>query len=503
MNNSDRGAADEGQASGGVGSAGHQGLIEELERLGHDETLLVRQGFAGGRFPSRDEAPRVLLLDSAPPAPWLRHGACAAADKVGLLWHQQMAAGGWIPTGAQGLLSATYEVFAAIARRHFGGSLCGRLVVSGGMGLMGGAQPLAAVMNGAAFLGIEADPERIKRRLRAGYCEIMVTTLEEAVRILRHAVHKKVATSVALAGNCAEVLPEMVRRGIVPDLLTDQTPGHDPLNGYLPAGLSLGEAAHLRAARPAEYWERALDSIAAQARAMLELRRWGAMVFDFGNGLWQRAAERGVRAAQPPPHFLPEYVRPLYEQGLAPLRWAPLSGEASDLAAAGAVLSRLFADRDAPGRWIRSARQRLRLEGPPAGLAWLEGAARVRFAAEINRLAAGGDLCAPVVFAWERMEWEASGACDLPPAEVLMPWVSACAGGASWIALSSGGAVGLAGRAFGQAAVAEGDEASLRRLQQVLGDGILFPPLGGQTLAESAPRSSGRSEIHQEPITPN
>ncbi len=283
MNNLDPEVAERPQdlvVYGGAGKAARDwpsfhAIVRELRRLENDETLLVQSGKPVGVFRTHEEAPRVLIANSNLVGHWSNWEQFHALEKLGLIMYGQMTAGSWIYIGTQGILQGTYETFAAAARKHFGGTLAGKLVVTGGMGGMGGAQPLAATMNGAAFLCVEADPERIKRRLKTGYCDIMVTSLEEAVRILRNAVHQKQAVSVGLAGNCAEVLPEMVRRGIVPDLLTDQTSAHDPLNGYIPAGYSVADAAELRARDPGQYVERAMDSIAVHVRAMLDLQTPG------------------------------------------------------------------------------------------------------------------------------------------------------------------------------------------------------------------------------------
>jgi urocanate hydratase len=391
-----------------------------------------------------------------------------------------MTAGTWIYIGTQGILQGTYETFAAAARKHFGGTLAGRLVVSGGMGGMGGAQPLAATMNGAAFLGIEVDPERIKRRLRTGYCDILVTDLGEAVRILRHAVHQQKAVSVGLAGNCAEVLPEMVRRGIVPDLLTDQTSAHDPLNGYIPTGLTVESAAALRAANPAEYLDRSMDSIATHVRAMLDLKRLGAVTFDYGNNIRRMAADRGVADAFTIPGFVPEYIRPMFCEGRGPFRWVALSGEPSDIAATDAAVCRLFPANEALTRWIALAGKRVRFQGLPARICWLGYGERAQFAVELNRMVASGELKAPIVIGRDHLDCgsvaspyrETEGMRDSSDAIADWPVLNALlntAAGASWVSFHNGGGVGI-GYALhaGQVTVAEGTEAAARRLERVM-----------------------------------
>ncbi|MBI3666587.1 MAG: urocanate hydratase, partial [Acidobacteria bacterium] len=322
---------------GGVGKAARnwaafESIVESLRKLENDETLLVQSGKPVGVFRTHEMAPRVLIANANLVGHWSNWETFHELDRAGLTMYGQMTAGSWIYIGTQGILQGTYETFAAAARQHFGGSLAGKLVVSGGMGGMGGAQPLAATMNGATFLGIEVDPERIKRRVRTGYCDIQVNQLDEAVRILRSAVHKKEALSVGLVGNCADILPEMVRRGIVPDLLTDQTSAHDPLNGYIPSGYTVEQAAEFRARDPQGYQEAALDSIAIHVRAMLDLQKMGAVTFDYGNNIRTMAHQRGVADAYNFPGFVPAYIRPLFCEGRGPFRWVALSGEASDIA---------------------------------------------------------------------------------------------------------------------------------------------------------------------------
>ena len=458
-------------------------IVRELERLENDETLLVASGRPVGVFRTHLEAPRVLIANSNLVGRWSDWEHFRELERLGLIMYGQMTAGSWIYIGAQGILQGTYETFGAAARKHFDGSLAGRLVVSGGMGGMGGmggAQPLAATMNGAAALIVEADPERIKRRLKTGYCDILVSSLDEAVRILRNAVHQKSAVSVGLAGNCAEVLPEMARRGIVPDLLTDQTSAHDPLNGYIPAGLSLEQAAELRVARPAEYVERALDSIAAHVRAMLELKRLGAVVFDYGNNIRRMAADRGVADAFEIPGFVPEYIRPLFCEGRGPFRWVALSGDPADIAATDALVCRLFPENEMLTRWIALARQRVRFQGLPARVCWLGYGERARFALEMNRMVGSGELKAPIVIGRDHLDCgsvaspyrETEGMRDGSDAIADWPVLNALlntAAGASWVSFHNGGGVGIGYSLHaGQATVADGQESSARCLERVM-----------------------------------
>src|SRR5258706_5194766 len=332
---------------GGSGKAArdwpaYHAIVRELESLGDDETLLVQSGRPVGVFRTHPEAPRVLIANSNLVGHWSNWEQFRALEKLGLIMYGQMTAGSWIYIGSQGIVQGTYETFAAAGRKHFHGSLGGKLVGTGGMGGMGGAQPLAATMNGAAFLGIDVDPSRIERRVASGYCDRIAHDLDEALRIVHAAMEEKEGLSVGLVGNCADVLPEMARRGIVPDLLTDQTSAHDPLNGYIPRGLTLDEAVRLRSADPAQYLERSMDSIATHVRAMLDLQRAGAITFDYGNNIRRMAADRGVADAFNIPGFVPEYIRPLFAEGRGPFRWVALSGEASGIAATDAAVFHLF-----------------------------------------------------------------------------------------------------------------------------------------------------------------
>ncbi len=488
MNNLDPEVAERPQdlvVYGGTGKAArdwpsYHAIVRELERLENDETLLVQSGKPVGVFRTHEEAPRVLIANSNLVGHWSNWEQFRAMEKLGLIMYGQMTAGSWIYIGTQGILQGTYETFGAAARKHFGGTLAGKLVVTGGMGGMGGAQPLAATMNGAAFLCVEVDGERIKRRLKTGYCDIMVSTLDEALRILRNAVHEKTAVSVGLVGNCAEVLPEMVRRGVVPDLLTDQTSAHDPLNGYIPAGLTLPQAAELRASNPEEYVDRALDSIAAHVRAMLELKRLGAVTFDYGNNIRRMAADRGVSDAFTIPGFVPEYIRPMFCEGRGPFRWVALSGEASDIAATDDLVCRLFPANETLTRWIQLARKHVRFQGLPARICWLGYGERARFALEMNRMVASGELKAPIVIGRDHLDCgsvaspyrETEAMLDGSDAIADWPILNALlntAAGASWVSFHNGGGVGIGySMHAGQVTVAEGSEQGARCLERVM-----------------------------------
>jgi len=488
MNNLDPEVAERPQdlvVYGGAGKAArdwpsYHAIVRELRNLENDETLLVQSGKPVGVFRTHEEAPRVLIANANLVGHWSNWEQFRALEKLGLIMYGQMTAGSWIYIGAQGILQGTFETFAAAARKHFGGTLAGKLVVTGGMGGMGGAQPLAATMNGAAFLCVEADPERIKRRLKTGYCDIMVTSLDEAVRILRNAVHQKQAISVGLVGNCAEVLPEMVRRGIVPDLLTDQTSAHDPLNGYIPAGYSVEAAAGLRARDPREYTERAMDSIAVHVRAMLDLRRLGAIAFDYGNNIRRMAADRGVADAFDIPGFVPEYIRPLFAEGRGPFRWVALSGDPADIAATDTAVCCLFPASESLTRWIDLARKRVRFQGLPARICWLGYGERARLALEMNRMVASGELKAPIVIGRDHLDCgsvaspyrETEGMRDGSDAIADWPILNALlntAAGASWVSFHNGGGVGIGySMHAGQVTVADGTPLAARCLERVM-----------------------------------
>ncbi len=479
---------------GGAGKAARnwecfERIVECLQRLENDETLLVQSGKPVGIFTTHPMAPRVLIANANLVGHWSNWETFHDLDRAGLTMYGQMTAGSWIYIGTQGILQGTYETFAAAARRHFGGTLAGKLIVSGGMGGMGGAQPLAATMNGGAFLGIEVDPERIKRRERSGYCDIMVNSLEEAVRILRSAVHEKKALSVGLVGNCADILPEMVRRGIVPDLLTDQTSAHDPLQGYIPSGYSVAQAAELRARDPKAYTEAALDSIATHVQAMLDLQKMGAVVFDYGNNIRTMAFQRGVANAYDFPGFVPAYIRPLFCEGRGPFRWVTLSGEPGDIAATDDLVLDLFPENESLARWIRLAQKRVKFQGLPARVCWLGYGERARFGLAVNDLVARGRLKAPIVIGRDHLDCgsvaspfrETEGMRDGSDAVADWPILNALlntAAGASWVSVHNGGGVGIGYSLHaGQVTVADGTADGAGRIERVLtcdpGIGIL------------------------------
>ena len=526
MNNLDPEVAERPQdlvVYGGSGKAArdwaaYHAIVRELEALGNDETLLVQSGKPVGVFRTHEEAPRVLIANSNLVGHWSNWDEFRRLEQLGLIMYGQMTAGSWIYIGSQGILQGTYETFASAGRKHFAGSLAGRLVVTGGMGGMGGAQPLAATMNGAAFLCVEVDAKRIERRIENGDCDRMTGDLDEALGILREAMARKQAISVGLVGNCAEVLPELVRREIIPDLVTDQTSAHDPLNGYIPAGYSVEEAARLRAADPKQYIDRALDSMATHVRAMLELQRRGAIAFDYGNNIRRMAADRGVSDAFRIPGFVPEYIRPLFAEGRGPFRWVALSGDPADIAATDELVCRLFSDNPSLTRWIALAREHVRFQGLPARICWLGYGERARFALEMNRMVADGRLKAPIVIGRDHLDCgsvaspyrETEGMPDGSDAIADWPILNALlntAAGASWVSVHNGGGVGIGYSLHaGQVTVADGTASGARCLERVLtcdpGIGVLRHADAGYEPATRFAESAGlRVPIQESPRT--
>jgi len=488
MNNLDQEVAERPEELiiyGGTGKAArnwacYHAIVEALQALENDETLLVQSGKPVGVFRTHEGAPRVLIANANLVGHWSTWEKFRELDRLGLIMYGQMTAGSWIYIGTQGILQGTYETFAAAGRKHFTSDLAGKLVVTGGMGGMGGAQPLAATLNGAAFLGIEVDGERIKRRIRTGYCDICVNDLDEALRILKNAVRQKQAVSVGLIGNCAEIIPELARRGVVPDLLTDQTSAHDPLNGYIPAGLSLAEAAELRRKDPEDYLQRAYDSIARHVTGMLALQKLGAATFDYGNNIRTMAYEHGVKDAYNFPGFVPAYIRPLFCEGRGPFRWVALSGEPADIHRTDDLVLELFPDNDILNRWIRLARKRVKFQGLPARICWLGYGERARFGERLNDLVARGELKAPIVIGRDHLDCgsvaspfrETEGMKDGSDAVADWPVLNALlntASGASWVSFHNGGGVGIGYSLHaGQVTVADGTPEMAKRLQRVL-----------------------------------
>jgi urocanate hydratase len=482
-------------------------IVRALEGLENDETLLVQSGRPVGVFRTHPESPRVLIANSNLVGHWSNFAEFTRLERLGLTMYGQMTAGSWIYIGSQGIVQGTYETFAAVGRKHFGAPLNGRIVVSGGMGGMGGAQPLAATMNGACFLGIDVDARRIERRLETGYCDRMTDRLEQALEWLREAQGAGKAISVGLAGNCAEVLPELVRRNFVPDVLTDQTSAHDPLNGYVPHGMTLEEAAELRARDADAYVARSMASMGTHVEAMLALRRAGAVTFDYGNNIRTQAKQAGVANAFDIPGFVPEYIRPLFCEGRGPFRWVALSGEAEDIYRTDRLALELFPENETLARWIPLARERIRFQGLPARICWLGYGERAAFGVAINRLVRSGEIRAPIVIGRDHLDTgsvaspyrETEGMRDGSDAIADWPLLNALvntAAGASWVSIHNGGGVGIGySQHAGMVVVADGTAEAERRLERVLtsdpGMGVIRHADAGYPEAEAFAREHG------------
>jgi urocanate hydratase len=470
---------------GGTGKAARDwpafdAICRTLLTLGDEETLLVQSGKPVGVFATHPDAPRVLIANANLVGRWATWEVFRELERKGLIMYGQMTAGSWIYIGAQGILQGTYETFGAVGRRHFSGSLRGRIVLTGGLGGMGGAQPLAATLNEGVCLAVEVDPARVQRRLDTRYLDRSTGDLEEAVRWCEEAKRAGQALSVGLIGNCAEVLPALARRGFVPDVLTDQTSAHDPLNGYIPVGLDVERAAALRRSAPQEYLGRSAASIATHVHAMLELQRGGAVTFDYGNNIRAQAREAGVADAFAIPGFVPEYIRPLFCEGKGPFRWVALSGDVKDLHRTDELVLELFPEQEHLSRWIRLARERVTLQGLPARICWLGQGERARFGCAVNDLVRRGDLSAPVVIGRDHLDTgsvaspyrETEAMRDGSDAIADWPILNALlntASGASWVAFHHGGGVGIGNSLHaGQVSVADGSPAAGRRLERVL-----------------------------------
>jgi len=488
MNNLDPDVAERPQdlvVYGGTGRAArsweaYHAIVATLKKLENDETLLVQSGKPVGVFKTHDHAPRVLIANSNLVGHWSNWEKFNELERAGLMMYGQMTAGSWIYIGSQGIVQGTFETFSAAGEKHFGGDLAGKLIVSGGLGGMGGAQPLAATMTGAAFLGIDVDPERIKKRLKTGYCDFMVTTLDEALRILKNAVRKKENVSVGLVGNCADVIPELAARGVVPDILTDQTSAHDPLNGYVPNGMTLAEAVELRKNDPKAYQEKSLDAIAAHVEGMLRLQKMGSVTFDYGNNIRTFAFQRGVKNAYDFPGFVPAYIRPLFCEGRGPFRWVALSGEESDIHVTDDLVLELFPENRILRRWIDLARKRIKFQGLPARICWLGYGERAQFGLAMNDLVKKGKIKAPIVIGRDHLDCgsvaspfrETESMKDGSDAVADWPLLNALlntAAGASWVSIHNGGGVGIGYSLHaGQVTVADGTDAMAKRIERVL-----------------------------------
>lgn len=471
---------------GGTGKAARNwpcfyAIVATLKRLKNDETLLVQSGKPVGVVRTHDEAPRVLIANSNLVPRWGTWDEFRRLEALGLTMYGQMTAGSWIYIGSQGIVQGTYETFAECARQHFNGDLSGKLVVSAGLGGMGGAQPLAATMNGAVFLGIEIDPTRIERRVATGYCDVMETNLDKAIERIHLAQREKTPLSVGLLGNVAEALPELLRRGIRIDMLTDQTSAHDLQVGYIPRGHSVTSAAEFRKKDPAGYESAVLDGMQAHVAAMLGYQKLGTITFDYGNNLRGQVADRrGMKESFQIPGFVPEFIRPLFCKGSGPFRWVALSGDPADIAVTDQEILAAFPKKEALGRWIRLAGEKIKFQGLPARICWLEYGERAEMGERFNRLVKTGKVKAPIVIGRDHLDCgsvaspnrETEAMKDGSDAIADWPLLNAMtntACGASWVSLHHGGGVGIGYSIHaGMVIVADGTEAGSRRLQRVL-----------------------------------
>jgi urocanate hydratase len=498
---------------GGTGKAARdpesfRRIVEALRTLGDDETLLVQSGKPVGIAATHPDAPRVLIANSNLVGRWATWEHFWELERRGLMMYGQMTAGSWIYIGTQGILQGTHETFAQAGRTHFGtDDLSGRLVLSGGLGGMGGAQPLAATLLGAAFLGVEVDPDRIRRRLETGYLDEAAGSLDDALRRLEVARRERRPLSVGLAANAAEAFPELARRGVVPDLVTDQTSAHDPLNGYVPAGLSLAEVAALRRSDPEGVVRRAKASMARQVEAMLAMRARGSHVFDYGNALRAGARDAGLANAFDYPGFVPAYIRPLFCEGQGPFRWVALSGDPADIHRTDEAVARLFPDRRGLVRWLELARRRVRFQGLPARICWLGYGERDRAGLLFNDMVRRGELKAPIVIGRDHLDCgsvaspyrETEGMRDGSDAVADWPILNAllaASNGASWVSFHHGGGVGMGlSLHAGQVTVADGTDAAARRLERVLrgdpGLGVMRHADAGYERAQEVARARG------------
>lgn len=478
---------------GGYGKAARNweafdAIVDTLKNMDEDETMLVQSGKPVGVVRTYTTAPRVIIANSNLVPKWATWEYFREMDKKGLIMFGQMTAGSWIYIGTQGILQGTYETFAEAARQHFGGDLRGRFLLTGGMGGMGGAQPLAATFAGAASLTVEIDESRIDKRIHDGYCDRKTSDLEEAIKLIRELTDKKEPGSIGLVGNTAEVLPELLKRGIVPDMVTDQTAAHDPLNGYYPAGYTKEQADELRIENPEKYLEEAYKSIAAHVKAMLEFKEKGSIVFDYGNNIRGIAEEfGGVKNAFDFPGFVPAYIRPLFCDGKGPFRWVALSGDPKDIYTTDEAIMDLFSEDEALVRWIKQAQARVGFQALPSRICWLGYGDRVKAGLLFNKLVESGEVSAPIAIGRDHLD---CGSVASPYRETesmkdgsdaIADWVYFnfalnAIGGASWVSLHHGGGVGM-GLALhaGMVVVADGTEEARGRLSRVLD----FDPMTG------------------------
>jgi len=484
-----------------------EAIVRELRRLSDDETLLVQSGKPVAVFPTHPLAPRVLIANSLLVPQWATWEHFWELEGKGLMMYGQMTAGSWMYIGTQGILQGTYETFGACAQKEFGGSLAGKLVLTGGLGGMGGAQPLAVTMNDGVVIAVEVDPERIRKRLETRYLDAMVDDIDVALEQAEDARRRGVARSIGLVGNCADVFPELLARGVHFDVVTDQTSAHDPLNGYIPRGLSLAEAAALRARDPEDYLSRSFASIVAHTEAMVGFHKAGAAVFDYGNNIRGQAQKAGYADAFAFPGFVPAYIRPLFCEGYGPFRWIALSGDPADIAATDDLVLSLFPERTGLARWIEMARERVAFQGLPARICWLKYGERARFGEAVNELVAKGRIRAPIVIGRDHLDSgsvaspyrETEGMRDGSDAVADWPILDAllnAVNGAAWVSVHHGGGVGMGLSIHsGLAVVADGTEAARGTLVRCLtgdpGMGIARHADAGYPQAIDAARAGG------------
>jgi len=470
---------------GGTGKAARtweafDAIVRELRRLENDETLLVQSGKPVGVFRTHEWAPRVLIANSNLVGKWANWDTFRELERAGLTMYGQMTAGSWIYIGTQGILQGTYETFAELARQHFGGTLRGRVVLTAGLGGMGGAQPLAVTMNEGVALVVEVDPERARRRLEMGYVDRLTESLDEALAWARSAAAAGRAESIALIGNAAVVEPELVRRAEHFDVVTDQTSAHDALNGYVPAGVEVEAAAEMRRANPDGYVRRAMESMADQVQAMLALQSRGAVTFDYGNNIRAQAQAAGVDNAFDFPGFVPAFIRPLFCEGKGPFRWAALSGDSADIRRTDEAVLELFPQDESLGRWIRMAQERVRFQGLPARICWLGYGERAKTGLRFNELVASGEVSAPIVIGRDHLD---SGSVASPNRETeqmrdgsdaisdwpLLNALVNTAAGATWVSIHHGGGTGIGySQHAGMVVVADGTPLAAQKLERVL-----------------------------------
>ena len=497
---------------GGIGKAArnwecYKAIVRELKELENDETLIIQSGKPVAVFKTHPDAPRVLIANSNLVPAWANWEHFHELDKKGLMMYGQMTAGSWIYIGSQGIVQGTYETFAELARQHFDGTLKGKITLTAGLGGMGGAQPLAVTMNGGVCIAIEVDPSRIERRIKTKYLDTSTDDMAKAIQMAREAAQKKQPLSIGLLGNAAELLPKMNESGFVPDVLTDQTSAHDPLNGYIPAGYSIDEAKELRKRNPEKYVKLTRQSIATHVKAMLAMQEQGAITFDYGNNIRQIAKDEGVENAFNFPGFVPAYIRPLFCEGKGPFRWVALSGDPEDIYKTDEVILKEFSDNEALCNWIHLAREKITFQGLPARICWLGYGERAKFGKIINDMVASGELKAPIVIGRDHLDSgsvaspnrETEGMKDGSDAVADWPILNAlinAVGGASWVSVHHGGGVGMGYSIHaGMVIVADGTKEAEKRLERVLttdpGMGIVRHADAGYELAIKTAKEKG------------